>query len=155
MTTRAFKPLAMHRSYKAENSAMETAGCVVLQAGSTPLPLATLAHVAVGELSEVRRREEALVSWRPACPARSPATPPVEGEAEWRGAWRAGRTAGLLRPPSPLGGGGQQVAGRESERRRGEPSSTRVSNRSCSSVGPWAFFFNFKETPSWIMQKNV
>ncbi len=104
---RAFKPLAMHRSYKAENSAMETAGRVVLQAGSTQLPLATLAHVAVGELSEVRGREEALVSWHPACPARSPATP-VEGEAEWRGAWRAGRTAGMLRPPSPLGGGGSR-----------------------------------------------
>jgi hypothetical protein len=49
---------------------------------------------------------------------------------EWRGAWWADRsTAGLLCPPTPFGGGGgQQVAGRESERRRGEPSSTRVSS---------------------------
>jgi hypothetical protein len=28
-TTRAFRPLTIHRSYKAEKSAMETAGCVV------------------------------------------------------------------------------------------------------------------------------
>ncbi len=63
---------------------MEIAGCVLSQAGSTPLPLATLAHVAVGKLSEVERREEALVSWHPACLARLPATP-GEGEAEWRG----------------------------------------------------------------------
>jgi hypothetical protein len=41
--------------------------------------------VAVGKPSEVEGREEALVSWQPACPARSPATP-EEGEAEWRGA---------------------------------------------------------------------
>jgi hypothetical protein len=60
--------------------------------------------VVVGKLSEVERREGTLVSWHPACPARSPATP-EEGEAEWRGAWRVGRTAGMLRPPSPLGGG--------------------------------------------------
>jgi hypothetical protein len=61
--------------------------------------------VAVGKPSEVEGREETLVSWHPACPARSPATP-EEGEAEWRGAWWADRTAGLLRPPAPLGGGG-------------------------------------------------
>ncbi len=81
----------------------------------------------VGKLSEVERREGTSVSWHPACPARSPATP-EEGEAEWRGAWRVGRTAGMLRPPSPIGGGRQQVAGRGSERRRGGPSSTRVSS---------------------------
>ncbi len=52
-TTHAFRPLAIHRSYKAEKSAMETAGCVVQQAGSSTLPLATLAHVAVGKPSEV------------------------------------------------------------------------------------------------------
>ncbi len=127
-TTRAFKPLARHRSYNAEKSAMETADCVVEQAGSSMLPLATLAHVAVGEPSEVEGQEETLDSWHPACPAHSPATP-EGGEAEWRGAWLADRTAGLLRPPTPLGGGGgQQEAGRGSERRRGEPSSTRVSS---------------------------
>jgi hypothetical protein len=84
------------------------------------LPLATLAHVAVGKPSEVEGREEALVSWQPACPACSPATP-EEGEAEWRGAWRAGRTAGLLRPPAPLGGGegaaGSRAGVRAKERR--------------------------------------
>ncbi len=104
-TTRAFKPLARHRSYNAEKSAMETAGCVVEQAGSPTLPLTTLAHVAVGEPSEVEGREETLDSSHPACPAHSPATP-EEGEVEWRGAWQADRTAGLLRPPTPLGGGG-------------------------------------------------
>jgi hypothetical protein len=74
----------------------------------------------MGKPSEVEGREKTLVSWHPACPARSPATP-EEGEAEWRGVWRADCTAGLLRPPAPLGGGGgQQVAGGESERRREE-----------------------------------
>jgi hypothetical protein len=67
--------------------------------------------MAVGKPSEVEGREEALVSWQPACPARSPATP-EEGEAEWRGAWRAGRTAGLLRPPALLGGGGGAAGSR-------------------------------------------
>ncbi len=83
-TTRAFKPLAMHRSYKAEKSAMETVGCVVEQAGSSMLPLATLPYVAVGKPSEVEGREETLDSWHPACPACSSATP-EEWEAKWRG----------------------------------------------------------------------
>jgi hypothetical protein len=127
-TTRAFRPLARHRSCNAEKSAMEIAGCDMEQAGSSTLPLTTLAHVAVGETREVGGREESLDSWHPACLARSPATP-EEGAAERRGAWRADRTAGLLRPPTPLGGGGgQQEAGRGSERRRGEPSSTKVSS---------------------------
>jgi hypothetical protein len=104
-TTHAFKPLARHRAYNAEKLAMETADCVVEQAGSSMLPLATLAHMAVGEPSEVEGREETLDSWHPACPARSPATP-EGGEAEWSGAWRADRTAGLLCPPTQLGGGG-------------------------------------------------
>ncbi len=104
-TTRAFKPLARHRSYNAEKSAMETAGCVVEQAGSPTLPLTTLTNVAVGEPGDVEGREETLASWQPACPARSPATP-EEGKAEWHGACQADRTAGLLRPPTPLGGGG-------------------------------------------------
>jgi hypothetical protein len=126
-TTRAFRPLAIQRSDKAEKSAMETAGCDVWQAGSSTLPLATLAHV--GKPSEAEGREETLISWHPACPARSPATP-EEGEAEWRGAWRAGRTAGLLRPPAPLGGGGGAAGSRAGVRakERGDPSSTRVSS---------------------------
>jgi hypothetical protein len=52
-TTRAFRPLARHRSYSAEKSAVETAGCDLKQAGSSTLPLTTLAHVAVGETREV------------------------------------------------------------------------------------------------------
>jgi hypothetical protein len=84
---------------------MEIAGCVMEQAGSPTLPLTMLVHMAVGEPSEVEGREETLDSWHPACPACSPATP-EEGEAEWRGAWQADCTASLLRPPTPLGGGG-------------------------------------------------
>jgi hypothetical protein len=80
-TKRAFRPLARHRSYSAEKSAVETAGCDLEQAGSSTLPLTTLAHVAVGETREVGGREEALDSWHPACPASSPANP-EEGEAE-------------------------------------------------------------------------
>jgi hypothetical protein len=120
-TTCAFRPLARHRSYNAEKSAVEIAGCDVKQAGSSMLPLSTLAHVAVGETREVGGREESLVSWHPACPASSPATP-EEGKAEWRGAWRADRsTAGLLRPPAPYGGGrgaaGSRAGVRAKERR--------------------------------------
>jgi hypothetical protein len=74
--------------------------------------------MAVGEPSEVEGQEETLDSWHPACPASSPDTP-EEGEAEWRGAWRADRTAGLLRPPTPLGGGaaGSRAGVRAKERR--------------------------------------
>ncbi len=54
-TTRAFKPFAIQRSYKAEKSALETAGCGVGQAGVSTLahspPLTTSAHV--GDSREV------------------------------------------------------------------------------------------------------
>ncbi len=52
-TTHAFKPLAKHRSYSAEKSAVETAGCGLKQAGSSTQPLTMLAHMAVGETREV------------------------------------------------------------------------------------------------------
>ncbi len=61
-STRAFRPLARQRSYSAEKSAVETAGCGLKQAGSTSLPLTTLAHVAVGEIREVAGREGAFSS---------------------------------------------------------------------------------------------
>jgi hypothetical protein len=52
--TRAFRPLAKHRSYSAVNSAAVTAGCCsghVFFTVLAPSPLATLAHVvARGEL---------------------------------------------------------------------------------------------------------
>ncbi len=57
-TTRAFKLLASQRSYSAEKSAVETAGCSLKQAGSSTLPLTTLAHVAVGETREVADEKE-------------------------------------------------------------------------------------------------
>jgi hypothetical protein len=94
-TTCAFKPLARQRSYSAVKSALETVGCSLEQAGSSMLPLTTLAHMAVGETREVAGRKGPLISWHPAGPAGSPATP-VEGEAEWRGAWRADRRAAGL-----------------------------------------------------------
>jgi hypothetical protein len=61
-TTRAFKPLARQRSYSAVKSAVETAGCSLKQAGSSTLPLTTLAHVAVGKTREVAGGEGALNS---------------------------------------------------------------------------------------------
>ncbi len=61
-TTRAFKPLARQRSYKAKKSAMETVGCSLEQAGSSTLPLTTHAHVAIGETREVAGREGPLIS---------------------------------------------------------------------------------------------
>jgi hypothetical protein len=61
-TTRAFRPLARHCSYSAENSAVETAGCGLKRAGSSSLPLTTLAHVAVGEIREETGREGAFNS---------------------------------------------------------------------------------------------
>jgi hypothetical protein len=52
--TRAFRPLARHRSYSAVKSAAETAGCCsgrMFFTAHAPSPLATLAHVgAPGEL---------------------------------------------------------------------------------------------------------
>ncbi len=54
-TTRAFRPFARQRSYNAEKSALETAGCDVGRAGFSTLvhslPLTTSAHV--GETREV------------------------------------------------------------------------------------------------------
>ncbi len=54
-TTHAFKPFARQRSYSAEKSALETAGCDVGRAGISTLahssPLTTSAHV--GETREV------------------------------------------------------------------------------------------------------
>jgi hypothetical protein len=61
-TTRAFKLLARQRSYSAEKSAVEIVGCSLEQAGSSMLPLTTLAHVAVGETREVAGREGPLIS---------------------------------------------------------------------------------------------
>jgi hypothetical protein len=108
--TRAFSPLSMHRSYKAEKSAEETDGGGLEQAGSptqvaTP-PLTTLAHV--GEAREVGGAGEGFECWGLACPAGSPASPttPAKGEAEWRGA-RRGDCPELLHPPTPSGGGWQ------------------------------------------------
>ncbi len=97
------------------------AGCGLEQAGSLALaytpPRTTLTHV--GETREAVGRGEACDGWHPAGPAGSPTTP-VEGE-EGR-AWRVDRhPAGLLLPPSPVKGGGVQVAGRESECRRRAP----------------------------------
>jgi hypothetical protein len=106
--TRAFSPLSMQRSYKAEKSAEETDGGGLEQAGSptqvaTP-PLTTLAHV--GEAREVDGAREGFRCWGLACPAGSPASPatPARGEAEWRGA-RRGDRPGLLHPPPPSRGG--------------------------------------------------
>ncbi len=56
-TMHALRPLARHRSYSAKNSAVETTGCGLKQAGSPSLPLTTLAHVAVGGIREVTGRE--------------------------------------------------------------------------------------------------
>jgi hypothetical protein len=60
-TTRVFKPLARQRSYSAEKSALETAGCGVGQTGPSAhahkSPLTTFAHV--GETREVGGRGEA------------------------------------------------------------------------------------------------
>jgi hypothetical protein len=92
---RAFSPLSIHLSNKAEKSAEETDGGGLEQAGSptqvaTP-PLTTLAHV--GEAREVGGAREGLRCWDLACPAGSPASPatPARGEAEWRGARRGDR----------------------------------------------------------------
>ncbi len=63
-----------------------------------------LAHVAVGETREVGGQGEACDGWHPASPAGLPTTP-VEGETGR--VWRVDRhPAGLLLPPSLVGGGG-------------------------------------------------
>jgi hypothetical protein len=63
MTTRALKPLAIHRRYNAEKSAAVTAGCDPGQVDFSPMahpsPLTTLAHV--GEPREIRGRGEVLL----------------------------------------------------------------------------------------------
>jgi hypothetical protein len=128
-TMRAFRPLARQRSYSTEKSAVETAGCGIGQAGPSTFahtpPLTTLAHMAVGETREVGGRGAVYDGWHPAGPAGPPATP-EEGEAGR--AWRVDRhPAGLLHPPSPVGG--RQLAGRASECRRRAPHLTRVSSK--------------------------
>ncbi len=128
-TTRAFGPFTRQRSYNAEKSALETAGCDVGRAGVSTLahsfPLTTSAHV--GETREVWGQGRAGECWLPACLAHAPSTPEGEGEVGWR-AWRGDRqTAEPLRPP-PLVGEGGQVAGRAPGCRRRAPSRTRVSS---------------------------
>ncbi len=115
-TTHAFRPLARQRSYSAEKSAVETAGCGVGQAGPSTFthmpPLTMLAHVAVGETRQVGGRGEVYAGWQPAGPAGPPATP-EEGEAGR--AWQVDRhPAGLLHPLSPAGGGDSWQGGRQS-----------------------------------------
>jgi hypothetical protein len=122
-TTRAFKPLAKHRSYSAINSAAMTAGCGgrVCSTARAPSPRTTLAHVGVrGEL-----QGWGWVSWQLAGAAGSPATPQV-GEARWRGAQQGDRTA-CIPPPAPARGG--EEGDRSSVRvERREPSLTGVSS---------------------------
>ncbi len=117
--TRALKPLSKHRPFNSEKSAAVTGGGGLKRAGSPRLgptpPLNTPAHV--GEAREVGGGE-VFTGWGLACPAGSPATP-EEGEAAWRGARRVDRTAAILRPPTPEGGGGRwrsrlQCGGRRS-----------------------------------------
>jgi hypothetical protein len=113
--TRAFSPLSMHRSYKAEKSAEETDGGGLEQAGSptqvTTPPLTTLVHV--GEAREVGGAGEGFECCGLACPAGSPAAPatPAKGEAEWRGARRGDCPAASWCTPRPHRGGGWQLAG--------------------------------------------
>ncbi len=67
-TKRTFRPLARHRLYSAEKSAVETAGCDLEQAGSSMLPLTTLAHVAVGETREVGGARRSVRQLAPSLP---------------------------------------------------------------------------------------
>jgi hypothetical protein len=128
-TTLAFSPLARQRSYNAEKSAVESAcGGLEQAVVCSRLDPSRLRTRHLGprsptwpweRLGRWGGRGEACDGWHPAGPAGSPTTP-VEGEAGW--AWRVDRhPAGLLLPPSPVRGGGVQVAGRESECRRGAP----------------------------------
>jgi hypothetical protein len=96
VTKRAFRPLAIHLSNSAENSAAVMAGGGPVQVASSPRvytsPLATLPHV--GGPREVWGRGEGLKSWHPAGPAGLPTTP------RWGrrgGLGRGGMTAILLR----------------------------------------------------------
>ncbi len=106
VTKRAFRPLAIHLSNSAENSAAVMAGGGPVQVGSSTRvytsPLASLAHV--GGPREVWGRGEGLKSWHLASLAGSPTTP------RWGrrgGVGRGGMTAILLRccDPPPLQGG--------------------------------------------------
>jgi hypothetical protein len=107
ISTRAFNPLTMQRSYNAVKSAAVTDGGDVGQAGSltqvaTP-PLTTLAHV--GEAREVGGRGEVFDSCCLACPAGSP-RPQRRGR---QGGVGLGEMTVLLLgwcPPSPITGGG-------------------------------------------------
>jgi hypothetical protein len=130
--TRAFSPLSMHRSYKAEKSTEETDGGGLEQAGSptqvTTPPLTTLAHV--GEAREVGGAGEGFECCGLACTAGSPAAPatPAKEEAEWRGARQGDRPAAeLVHPPTPSGGG-VAVSGTLNSVDRGDPSTTGVSS---------------------------
>ncbi len=112
-TTRAFRPFARQRSYSAEKSVVETAGCGVGQAGPSTLvhtpPLTTLVHVAVGETRKVGGRGGVYDGWHPAGPA-GPPTTPEEGEAGQ--AWQVDyHPAGLLPPHPRRGRGGETVGG--------------------------------------------
>jgi hypothetical protein len=121
---RAFKPLARQRSYSAEKSALETAGCgvgpagagcVVGQAGSpapAPSPLTMLAHVAVGETREVGGRVTA--GTQPARQARLP--PQRRGRRGRRGRLTAIQL--ICCTPRPRRGG-RQSAGVELLTRQG------------------------------------
>ncbi len=125
--TRAFSPLSLHLSYKAEKSAAQTGGDGREAAGSPTLvptpPLTTPAHV--GEAREVGGGEE-FTCWSLACPAGSPSTP-KEGEAAWRGARLGDRPAAILHHPTPEGGG-VAVGGTGSSVDGGGPSTTGVSS---------------------------
>jgi hypothetical protein len=105
----AFRPLAMQRSYSAENLAMVTAGGglgqVVFSKGAYTSPLATLAHV--GGLGRYEGEEKGLAAGtQPAWLARL--RPQGGGGAGWRGAWQVDlHTAALFLPLPPAGGGGE------------------------------------------------
>jgi hypothetical protein len=114
---RAFRPLAIHISNSAENSAAVMAvGGPVQVAFSTrvytsPLPCSPMWGVKGG--MGARRRDRQLAPSRPGWLAYDPKV----GEAGWRGPWRDERhTALLLRPPTPAGGvgGGRWQGGRQS-----------------------------------------
>jgi hypothetical protein len=131
--TRAFSPLSLHLSYKAEKSAAQTGGSGREKAGSPTLvstpPLTTPAQV--GEAREVGGGE-GITGWGLACPAGSPATP-EEGEAAWRGARRDDRPAAVLHPPPPEGGG-ETDGGAGSSVEGGGPTTTGVSSELTTGV---------------------
>ncbi len=126
-TKRAFKPFARQRSYNAEKSALETAGCDVGRAGT---PCLRTLHLwprqptwarlgrcgGKGELENAGPQPARLVHLRPR-----------------RGRWGGGRgevTAKLLShcAPHPQWERGEQVAGQAPGCRRRAPSQTKVSS---------------------------